>query len=266
MSHDQVNVHVSGLPPNMTDANLRELFAEYGPIHNARIMLDGVTGVGRGFGFVLLPNAELGARALREMNRRVLPGGHVLALAVSEHDGLVAECNMVYVRNLPISMTEARLLSAYSHLCGPVVGCILGREGGAPFNTATLTFEDVVSARAALAASHGLKPFPECQIALIAKYAESFADRAKRRALHGRAAAPTGSPGNSTTIEQQHLVQFVPQFHDHSNRPFPSSSCELVLRTSTRRGFVAPSLSMAHARTSITACSPMAAMSCAARK
>ena len=47
-----MNIYISGLSYGTTDADLNELFSEYGQISSAKIISDRETGRSRGFGFV----------------------------------------------------------------------------------------------------------------------------------------------------------------------------------------------------------------------
>lgn len=63
-----MNIYISGLSYNVNDADLNELFAEYGEISSARVITDRETGRSRGFGFVEMPNDEDGQKAIDELN------------------------------------------------------------------------------------------------------------------------------------------------------------------------------------------------------
>ncbi|EFI35715.1 RNP-1 like RNA-binding protein [Desulfonatronospira thiodismutans ASO3-1] len=50
------NLYVGNLPWSTTEAQLRDLFAEYGEVSSAKIIEDRETGRSRGFGFVEMEN------------------------------------------------------------------------------------------------------------------------------------------------------------------------------------------------------------------
>jgi RNA recognition motif-containing protein len=58
-----MNIFISNLSWAIKDADLRELFAEYGEISSAKVIMDRETGKSRGFGFVEMPNEEEGKKA-----------------------------------------------------------------------------------------------------------------------------------------------------------------------------------------------------------
>ena len=53
-----MNIYISGLSYGTTDADLNELFSEYGEISSAKIISDRETGRSRGFGFVEMTNDQ----------------------------------------------------------------------------------------------------------------------------------------------------------------------------------------------------------------
>ena len=72
-----MNIYVGNLPWSATDDEIRELFAQHGTVHSARVITDRGTGRSRGFGFVEMDRdageaavaavngMEMGGRALR---------------------------------------------------------------------------------------------------------------------------------------------------------------------------------------------------------
>ena len=64
-----MNLYISNLSYNVTDADLNELFADYGEILSARVITDRETGRSRGFGFVELKDDDLAKKAIEELNQ-----------------------------------------------------------------------------------------------------------------------------------------------------------------------------------------------------
>ena len=75
-----MNIYVSNIPFKMRDEELRELFAAYGEVTSAKIIMDKFTQRSRGFGFVEMPDAGAQA-AIDGLNGREVMG---LALRVNE--------------------------------------------------------------------------------------------------------------------------------------------------------------------------------------
>ena len=71
-----MNLYISNLSYNISDEDLRLLFADYGEITSAKVIMDRETGRSRGFGFVELSDDELAkkAMALTEVAVMVLTG------------------------------------------------------------------------------------------------------------------------------------------------------------------------------------------------
>ena len=78
-------IYVGNLPWSTTDVELRDMFAEIGPVHSATVITDRETGRSRGFGFVEMDGAdadqaisklngqEVGSRALKVNEARERP-------------------------------------------------------------------------------------------------------------------------------------------------------------------------------------------------
>lgn len=69
-----MNLYISNLSYALTDADLAELFADYGEIESAKIIMDRETGRSRGFGFVELKDDELARKAIEELNQATYDG------------------------------------------------------------------------------------------------------------------------------------------------------------------------------------------------
>ena len=69
-----MNLYVSNLSYQLTDAELKEAFEAHGLVSNARIILDRETGRSRGFAFVEMPNEAEAKAAIEAMNNADLTG------------------------------------------------------------------------------------------------------------------------------------------------------------------------------------------------
>lgn len=63
-----MNIYVSGLSYGTTDADLTNLFAEFGEVSSAKIIFDRDTNRSRGFAFVEMNSDEQGQKAIDELN------------------------------------------------------------------------------------------------------------------------------------------------------------------------------------------------------
>ena len=63
-----MNIYISGLSYNTTEADLNDLFSEYGEISSAKVIMDRETGRSRGFAFVEMPDDAAAQKAIDELN------------------------------------------------------------------------------------------------------------------------------------------------------------------------------------------------------
>ena len=63
-----MNIYITGLNYSINDADLNDLFAEYGEITSAKVIMDRETGRSRGFGFVEMTSDTDGQKAINELN------------------------------------------------------------------------------------------------------------------------------------------------------------------------------------------------------
>jgi RNA recognition motif-containing protein len=63
-----MKLFVAGLPYDLDDAELEEIFEKFGTIASAKVSMDRETGKSRGFGFVDMPNDEEAKEAIEHLN------------------------------------------------------------------------------------------------------------------------------------------------------------------------------------------------------
>lgn len=63
-----MNIYVGNLPYRMSEDELRQMFAQFGAVSKASIIMDKETGRSKGFGFVEMDSAEEGEKAIKEMD------------------------------------------------------------------------------------------------------------------------------------------------------------------------------------------------------
>ena len=63
-----MNLFVAGLPYDLDDAELEEIFEKFGTITSAKVAMDRETGKSRGFGFVQMPNDAEAKEAIEHLN------------------------------------------------------------------------------------------------------------------------------------------------------------------------------------------------------
>ena len=69
-----MNIYVSNLGFNFGDEDLKNLFAAYGEVSSAKVIMDRLTNQSRGFGFVEMSDDTAAAKALAELNGAMADG------------------------------------------------------------------------------------------------------------------------------------------------------------------------------------------------
>lgn len=63
-----MKIFVAGLPYDLDDAELEEIFEKFGTVVSAKVAMDRDTGKSKGFGFVEMPVAEEAKDAIESLN------------------------------------------------------------------------------------------------------------------------------------------------------------------------------------------------------
>jgi cold-inducible RNA-binding protein len=63
-----MNIFVAGLPYDLDDAELEEIFEKFGKVNSAKVAMDKETGKSRGFGFVEMPVETEAKEAIEGLN------------------------------------------------------------------------------------------------------------------------------------------------------------------------------------------------------
>jgi len=120
---DPTKLIINYLPPSVTTARLTELFAPYGTVEEANVIIDRATKMSRGFGFVKYSTEESAKRAVEAMDGKVLEGmapeAKPLHVAVSKPPKV--EVNL-YIGNLLNTVKQEDLFNEFSRF-GTVVDC-----------------------------------------------------------------------------------------------------------------------------------------------
>ncbi|MGF1582341.1 MAG: RNA recognition motif domain-containing protein [Gemmataceae bacterium] len=75
------NVYVGNLPYSVTNTELEAMFAEYGDVRSAQVIMDRDTGRSKGFGFVEMEDNQGATAAIEALNGQEIQGR---ALTVNE--------------------------------------------------------------------------------------------------------------------------------------------------------------------------------------
>lgn len=71
-TRENMNIYVGNLSYEMTEENLRQLFAEYGTVTSVNVIRDRDTGNSKGFGFVEMERQADGEKAVKELNGNIV--------------------------------------------------------------------------------------------------------------------------------------------------------------------------------------------------
>ncbi len=63
-----MNIFIAGLSYSINDADLKDLFSEYGEISSSKVIMDRQTGRSKGYGFVEMDDEESAKKAISELN------------------------------------------------------------------------------------------------------------------------------------------------------------------------------------------------------
>ncbi len=63
-----MNIYVGNLSYQMSDKDLEEVFAKFGEVTSAKIIMDRDTGRSKGFAFVEMSSSEAGSQAIEALN------------------------------------------------------------------------------------------------------------------------------------------------------------------------------------------------------
>lgn len=75
MQEEQKNkMYVGNLPYSMTDEGLKGLFAEFGEVTDAKVIMDKFTNRSKGFGFVTMSDDASATKAIDAMNGKEVEG------------------------------------------------------------------------------------------------------------------------------------------------------------------------------------------------
>jgi len=78
-----MKLFVAGLPYDMDDRELQEIFGDYGTVNSAKVIMDRDTGKSRGFGFVEFADENQAREAIKTLDGATI-SGKALAVKVAE--------------------------------------------------------------------------------------------------------------------------------------------------------------------------------------
>lgn len=82
-----MKIFVAGLPYDLDDAELEEIFEKFGTIASAKVVMDRETGKSKGFGFVEMPNEVEAKDAIESLNGISLGKKPMIVKAADDKSG-----------------------------------------------------------------------------------------------------------------------------------------------------------------------------------
>ncbi|HMG66288.1 MAG TPA: hypothetical protein VK588_01335, partial [Chitinophagaceae bacterium] len=82
-----MNIFVAGLPYDLDDAELEEIFEKFGKVNSAKVAMDKETGKSRGFGFVEMPVETEAKEAIEGLNNISLGKKPLVVKAAEDRQG-----------------------------------------------------------------------------------------------------------------------------------------------------------------------------------
>ena len=82
-----MKLFVAGLPYDLDDAELMEIFEKFGPVVSAKVAIEKETGKSKGFGFVEMQNEQDGKDAIEHLNDISLGKKPLVVKAAEERPG-----------------------------------------------------------------------------------------------------------------------------------------------------------------------------------
>lgn len=194
------NLFLAKLPRNVTDKDLMQIFAEYGPI-SAKVMLDASTGRSKGFGFVLFNTETEGKKAYDALNHKTVSTSchnFVLTICSSEHSGktAVSPSTALYIRNIPMTVPQDQV-SNFLASFGNLLYCAMREDHhGNPVWVVYAEYDCLECSTAVLQQLHGNSQHFGLP-AVMVKYADSREAKLerRRRRQEGKAASAKTSLG-----------------------------------------------------------------------
>jgi RNA recognition motif-containing protein len=72
-----MNIYVGNLSYKMKADNLKALFAEFGEVKTAKVIMDRYSGRSKGFGFVEMPDNSEADQAIKALNGKFIEGENI---------------------------------------------------------------------------------------------------------------------------------------------------------------------------------------------
>lgn len=79
-----MNIFVGSLPFSLEEADLQEIFEQYGEVSSAKIIIDRATGRSKGYGFIEMTEEDAAKKAIEELNGAEVEGREIVVNVAQE--------------------------------------------------------------------------------------------------------------------------------------------------------------------------------------
>jgi len=182
---DQCNVFVKYLPSDVTDSVLYTMFADFGKIISAKVMIDHQTGTSLGYGFVRFYSPEDAKASIEQMSEKKI-GNKTLLCKLSNYSCNPSTANLLphanlYIKPLSENFTEAELLDLFG-VFGNIEECkvMIDKNTGTSRQIGFVRYTTVEHATHAMTEMNGKKLTPDGP-PLVVRYAETLEQKLERK-------------------------------------------------------------------------------------
>ena len=215
------NLFVAGLAKGVDDQKLHDLFAPFGEIVSAKVMIDLNTGTSRQFGFVMFQLEDSASNAIVQLAGVMLPDSATpLHVALASHDDRKheAECERLYIRNLPPWVKASDLAAAFKPFgeIGEVSVLEDAQKKGSNKGVGFVRYRTIDSARQAMKNMSSSTVFDSNRPLLI-----RFMENTEMRQHRQQKKVSTGGRGGSGDSRRERLPDA--SRHDHNQMPLMAS-------------------------------------------
>jgi RNA recognition motif-containing protein len=81
-----MDIYVGNISYQLSEAELQQLFEEFGAVNSVKIISDKATGRSKGFGFIEMENEEEGQKAIDALNGRDISGRNLVVNAARQKE------------------------------------------------------------------------------------------------------------------------------------------------------------------------------------
>lgn len=200
VDEDPTNLIVNYIPIAISEEQLRSLFSPFGLIERVKIVLDRLTGLSLGYGFVKYSLASSAAHAIAALNGYALHNKR-LKVSVSKPPTADKKTNL-YISGLPQHWTEQelqRLVQPYGHVLD--VRLLYDPNTHRCKGVGFAKFELGASAAAAIAALTG-QTVDGGMMPLIVKYADTTSDKVRKAMAAAGGMVAVAGPAGVANMQQ----------------------------------------------------------------